>query len=829
MKLLLISGFLLATLFSYSQTFTEIFKAAAMDREIDDRLGYSVDISGNYAIIGCYGDDFAPVDPNMGSAYIFEKSGIEDWTFVQKVSASDRDDYDRFGWSVAIDGDIAVVGAYQEDHNVVDAVPLSNAGSVYVYRRGVDGVWFQMQKLVASDRTADDEFGWSVAISDSTIIVGAHHEGHDAFGGAYEYHAGSAYIFDLNIAGTWVQTQKIVGSQRADDHYYPDGRPDPADEDLSDLFGGSVAISGNYVIVGAHNHDYGLGGVGTGFLWNQGIAYVFERSGGVWTEVEKLQATVQKGWDRFGYDVNIDSTVAIVGVWAEDESEFGAASLMNSGAAYIFERDISGNWIQEQKLDASDRTTGDHFGKSVAIEGNYLVVGAEQEDIDGDGGFGDTLSNAGAAYIFLKGGGGTWTEIQKIAASDRHDLDLFGDAVAISGTTILVGAWQQDFNEDGAAELEDAGAGYFYSAIVCEEIFSSQDITICDGETYEIGESTYTISGTYVDTLLNVDACDSIVTTNLTVIPAVYMDQEISICEGETYFIGDSFYTLSGTYVDTLISYVGCDSIVTTELTVIPSVYFDQVISICFGTTYSIGDSEYGSSGIYSDTLISMTGCDSIVTTNLTVDEEITFEQSLTICASEFIVVGGAIHSTTGTFVDVLTSESLCDSTVTTNLTVLPAIDVTVTVDGFLMTGGDPDVLTTTFQWVKCDPYTLIDGATDQSYLALASGDYAVIITDGDCSDTSDCVTLSDVGYIDLSNVNISVYPNPTEGTFTIELADFSSSVKIEILNTLGKVVYTNILTSPKTMLDINEFANGIYLVRLTNGEKTNLIKLSKN
>lgn len=778
MKLVLVSGLLLANLFAHSQTFTQIFKAAAMDREIDDRLGYSVDISGNYAIIGCYGDDFAPVDPNMGSAYIFEKTGIEDWTFVQKVSASDRDDYDRFGWSVAIDGNIAVVGAYQEDHNLVDAAPLSNAGSAYVYTRGVDGVWIQMQKLIASDRTAGDEFGWAVDISDSTIIVGAHHEGHDAFGGAYEYHAGSAYIFDLNLAGTWVETQKIVGSQRADDHFYPEGRPDPDDENLSDLFGGSVAISGNYIIVGAHNHDYGLGGVGTGFLWNQGIAYVFERSGGVWTEVEKLQATIQKAWDRFGYAVDIDSTLAVVGVWAEDESEFGAASLMNSGGAYIFERDLSGNWIQEQKLDASDRTTGDHFGRSVAIDGDYLVIGAEQEDIDGDGGLGDTLSNAGAAYIFLKGGGGTWTEIQKIAASDRNDLDLFGDDVAISGSTILAGAWQQDLDSDGGAELEDAGAAYFYSAIVCEEIFSEQDITICEGETYTIGESIYSITGTYVDTLLNVDACDSIVTTNLTVNPRVY---------------------------------------------------HDQVISVCFGSTFEVGDNVYDESGSYSDTLISMTGCDSIVTTNLTVDEEITFEQSLTICAGEFIVVGGTIHSTSGTFVDVLISESLCDSTVTTNLTVLPAIDVTVTVDGFLMTGGDPDVLTTTFQWVLCDPYEEIDGAIDQSYLALASGDYAVIIMDGDCSDTSECVTLSDVGYIDLSNGYISLYPNPTEGTFTIELADFTSSVKIEILNTLGKVVYSNLLTSPKTMLDINEFADGIYLVRLTNAEKTNLIKLSKN
>ena len=99
MKLLLSLFLMITCAIVYSQTFTEIFKAAAFDRDSEDRAGYSVNISGNYAIIGAYGDDFGATDPNMGSAYIFEKTGIEDWGFVQKINNSDQDDYDRFGYS----------------------------------------------------------------------------------------------------------------------------------------------------------------------------------------------------------------------------------------------------------------------------------------------------------------------------------------------------------------------------------------------------------------------------------------------------------------------------------------------------------------------------------------------------------------------------------------------------------------------------------------------------------------------------------------------------------------------------------------------------------
>ena len=147
---------LILSLSGSAQLFSEIIKTAAFDRETEDRFGYAVDISGNFAIVGAYADDFGALNPNMGSAYIFEKTGIEDWTFVQKISSSDQDDYDRFGWSVAINGNYVVVGAYAEDEDTDDSNTLSKAGAAYIFERDSVGVWIEVQKIVASDRDTSD-------------------------------------------------------------------------------------------------------------------------------------------------------------------------------------------------------------------------------------------------------------------------------------------------------------------------------------------------------------------------------------------------------------------------------------------------------------------------------------------------------------------------------------------------------------------------------------------------------------------------------------------------------------------------------------------------
>lgn len=531
--------------------------------------------------------------------------------------------------------------------------------------------------------------------------------------------------------------------------------------DYGDLFGCYIAISEDYIIVGAHNGDYnpdGFGGVS-----QAGAAYIFRRIDDVWEADQKVCATIRGGWDRYGYSVAIDSNVAVVGAKAEDHSEFEAAFLHNAGSAYIYTRDLDGLWTP-QKIDASDRDVGDHFGIEVDVQGDYMVIGAEAHNYDED--TEDELPNAGAAYIFEKDGDDVWSEVQKLDASDRDTLDLFADAVAISEHTILIGAWQQDLDSASLSPIEDAGAAYFFSSLLCTEDFVEQDISLCAGEALIVGESTYLESGTYVDTLLNSDACDSIITSHLFVAPIMESEATIELCFGESYLIGESVYEESGTYEDTLASLMGCDSIVTTILLIEEENRLEQVFTVCYGDTIMVGESVYSETGIYTT---------------------------------------------------VFESESSCDSTVVTNLNVLEAIDLAITADLFTLTAEESVAASTNFQWIKCDPFELIPGATDQTYIAEEDGYYAVIIEKEGCKDTTECQSILGVGINESNSAAFKLYPNPSNGQFKISFTTLTSTnAELIITNNLGTVVYQSTLETTTSEIDLSHLSKGNYILQLT-------------
>ncbi|GIV33390.1 MAG: hypothetical protein KatS3mg031_0925 [Chitinophagales bacterium] len=205
------------------------------------------------------------------------------------------------------------------------------------------------------------------------------------------------------------------------------------------------------------------------------------------------------------------------------------------------------------------------------------------------------------------------------------------------------------------------------------------DVTICDNETYFAGGAPQNTSGIYVDTLITTFGCDSIVTTNLTVLPAAVFTQNVTICQGESYFAGGANQTTSGTYQDFYPLPNGCDSIVTTILTVLPSSTGPaSSVSICAGQSYVIGGVPRTVAGTYYDTLIAANGCDSIVPVTLTVKPSYSTTRNVEICEGQSYFAGGANQTTSGTYVDVFTSVLGCDSTIITNLTVVPAAQVPV-------------------------------------------------------------------------------------------------------------------------------------------------------
>jgi len=362
-------------------------KLTASDGEQGDNFGYSVSISGKYAIVGAYLDADNGVE--SGSAYIFKYNDTS-WIEQAKINASDAALADYFGNSVSISGDYAVVGAIGKDERG------ENSGSAYIFKRNGTS-WSEQAKINASDGAAADSFGHSVSISGDYVVVGA--IGDNDRGTS----SGSAYIFMRN-GTSWSEQAKINAS----------------DGEEGDSFGHSVSISGDYVIVGAIGKDESGK--------NSGSAYIFKRDNTLWIEQAKINASDAAQYDNFGNSVSISGDYAVVGAYYNDERG------ENSGSAYIFKRDET-SWNEQAKINANDAAVADYFGHSVSISGEYTVVGAIGDD--------DRGSSSGSAYIF-KRHGTSWNEQTKINANDGVKEDNFGYSVSISDEYVVVGAIGDD-------------------------------------------------------------------------------------------------------------------------------------------------------------------------------------------------------------------------------------------------------------------------------------------------------------------------------------------------------------------------------------------------
>ena len=362
-------------------------KLTVSDGEEFDRFGSSVSIDGDYAIIGAYGDDGNSSD--SGTAFIFKRNG-KNWTEQAKLAALDGADMAMFGRSVSIDGEYAIVGAYQDDDTGTDS------GAAYIFKRE-DEIWSEQAKLTASDGNNGDWFGNEVSISADYVIVGAFRDDDTGIS------SGSAYIFKRD-GESWIEQTKLTAS----------------DGEAYDLFGRSVSIDGLYAIVGAYLDD----DTGT----DSGAAYIFKRDGEIWSEQAKLTASDGNDGDFFGLSVSIYGDYAIIGACYSDDKD------PNSGSAYIFRRDGE-IWSEQTKLTASDGNEDSRFGNSVSIDGDNAIIGAYADD---DNGYG-----SGSAYIF-KRDGETWIEEGKLTASDGAEIDVFGCSVSIDGDYWLVGASGDD-------------------------------------------------------------------------------------------------------------------------------------------------------------------------------------------------------------------------------------------------------------------------------------------------------------------------------------------------------------------------------------------------
>ena len=365
-----------------------------------DTAGHAVAVSGDYIVAANPWHDRDAV-PSIGAAYVFRRVGENSWSRGVILTGGTRRNT-RYGESVAIDGDYIVVGAPVESTSASDA---SLRGAVFINRRVGDNTWSVPVRINPPNaNTGDtiDYFGFSVAIAGDYVVVGAPRE--DIGGNR----AGSSFVFHRTGENVWDAGVMLAASDAA----------------AGDEFGFSVAIAGDYVVVGAPFDDDG----GT----DTGSVYVFHRTGvNTWDSGVKLTATDAADNDQFGYSVAIDGDHILVGAPFDDDGDD------STGSVYVFHRTGVNTWDSGTKIAAPFATAGGTFGYSVAIDGDYLVVGSR---------------GAGLVHLFRRGPGQAWSLVTTLGAPASAIRDRFGHSVAIGGGHIVVG----EHDTDGPGEPDEA-------------------------------------------------------------------------------------------------------------------------------------------------------------------------------------------------------------------------------------------------------------------------------------------------------------------------------------------------------------------------------------
>jgi len=407
-----------------AQVATQTTKLVAPDKADTDGFGYSVSVSGDAAVVGAIQDD--DNGENSGSAYVFrrDQGGLDNWGFSAKLTADDGSDFDAFGWTVAISGDTVVVGARGNDSNG------ENSGSAYVFQRDHGGPdnWGQVVKITPDDGAPKDNFGSSASLGGDTLLIGARLDDDNGT------NSGAVYVFERHFGGTdnWGQVTKLT----------------PNDGTGDQRFGGDVELRGDVAIISAtgdpvHGDD-------------SGSAYIFYRNQGGpdnWGQVAKLVPSDGAAYDYFGVSVAIDGDTAIVGAYGDDDDGEG------SGSAYVFKRDYGGNnnWGQVTKLTASDAMEDDDYGIRVSLLGDLAAIGAHT--------YRSGVPGSGTVYLLQRdlGGPDNWGEAFKIKPSDDTNIFDWGQSLAMDGDTIIT----SDSNDGVPGTLIRYGAAYIFTIYPC--------------------------------------------------------------------------------------------------------------------------------------------------------------------------------------------------------------------------------------------------------------------------------------------------------------------------------------------------------------------------
>lgn len=424
---------------AHAQSVEEMVKITPSDRKPNTNYGYSVALDGKFALVGCPDDGLLSngKPSRAGSAYLYEQNEDGEWLVIHRFLASDSKKMDFFGRSVAIQGDFAFVGASGHDFDEKMDYQKENAGAVYVFQRKDYGKWFQVQKIVSMDRKENASFGLSIAVHGDFLVVGAPNES-NVDNSVFPFpNTGAIYIYRKAYNDKWEGFQKLLVVDRK-----PEMR-----------FGSSLSINGNYLAAGTIRESFDTNNENE--FKASGAVYMFKYEQGIWTEIQKIVPADRGENYLFGKDIDIDGNTMIVGASSRPLGEE-----LYVGGAYIYRLVGDSIWEERQCIVPADGNKQDNFGYSVNIQGDLAIIGSACDYQDANNS--NTMLEAGSAYLFAEDDCGVWRQVQKFTANHRGYSANFGISCAFSGDYILIGADKEELDYKQEVSKNDAGAVYIF-------------------------------------------------------------------------------------------------------------------------------------------------------------------------------------------------------------------------------------------------------------------------------------------------------------------------------------------------------------------------------
>jgi len=373
------------------------------DRESRAEFGTAVALNDQFAVVGASRETVA-----AGAAYVYRLNEENQWVFSQKLIAPDAAEMAEFGGSMRMENNFMAIGSGRAD---INGVP--RAGAIYIYDL-IGTNWVNVQKLFASDYVDTGLLAvnpTSLDTENMTIVAGAP--------GTSNWE-GAVYVFDSE-GSEWNESQII---------HSPEIVP-------FSNFGIGVSISGNFLVAGASGENNGAG-----------AAYIYEKAqNGIWNFVQRIEASDPQTNAYFGNAVSIDGDQLVVGAYAE--GSVGG----NIAAAYIFEQNDQGEWVEIQKIPSPVSAENTFYGWMVQMEGSQMVVTAPH--VWG--------LEAGQVFYYQKLANGQWEEIQNVVPDSDILEDFYGWSIDLHGGNLIVGSPRDDFDENGENEMQDAGSAYIFN------------------------------------------------------------------------------------------------------------------------------------------------------------------------------------------------------------------------------------------------------------------------------------------------------------------------------------------------------------------------------